>query len=211
MKENKNETGKKTGRKAVNLKTKNASKLSTENQIKQVKVPLDESLMILRERANTLATGQNKGLLHEETMEIIVFKLAAEYYAIETKFVREVYLLKDYTILPGIPAFILGVINVRGQIISVIDLKKFFGLPETGIGELNKVIIIQNDEMEFGILADNIQGTQLIPLSAIQTNLSNISDIGSDYLKGVTNEHFIILDAKKMLEDENIIVNQETK
>jgi purine-binding chemotaxis protein CheW len=93
----------------------------------------------------------------------------------------------------------------------VIDLKKFFSLPEKGLGELNKVIIVHNERMEFGILADIIHGTRSVAPDSIQTSLPNISGIGAEYLKGVTNEHLIILDAQKILEDENIIVNQETE
>jgi purine-binding chemotaxis protein CheW len=168
----------------------------------------DEKRAILRARAQTLAIEKTDESVSEEFLEIIGFRLSTETYGIETAFVREVYPLKDFTMLPGIPAFVLGIINVRGQIISVIDLKKFFNLPGKGLGELNKVIIIKNDRMEFGILADVILGTQLIPVASIQTSLPKISGIGGEYLKGVTAEHLIMLDAKNILEDEKIIVNQ---
>lgn len=163
---------------------------------------------ILKARAKALSVEKREESFSEEFLEIIGFRLSTETYGIETAFVREVYPLKDFTILPGVPAFVVGIIAVRGQIISVIDLKKFFNLPGKGLGELNKVIIIKNDRMEFGILADVILGTQLIPVAAIQTSLPKISGIGGEYLKGVTIEHLIVLDAKRILEDEKIIVNQ---
>lgn len=168
----------------------------------------EEKRAKLKARAQVLAEEEKDNITQKEFIEIIYFRLASETYAIETAFVREVYPLKDYTTLPGVPAFIIGIINVRGQIISVIDLKKFFNLPEKGIGELNKVIIIQNEFMEFGILSDVILGVKSIPFDFIQASLSNFSGIGSNYLKGVTNEHLIILNAKNILEDEKIIINQ---
>jgi purine-binding chemotaxis protein CheW len=171
----------------------------------------EEKRAVLKARAQALALEKEDKTVKQELIEIIEFRLASEIYGIETAYVREVYPLKDYTILPGVPAFVLGIINVRGQIISVIDLKKFFNLPEKGLGELNKVIIIQNEKMEFGILADIIQGTHSVQLDAIRISLPNIGSVGSEYLKGVTKEHLIILDAKKILEDEKIIVNQGTE
>ena len=77
-------------------------------------------------------------------------------------------------------------VNVRGQILSVLDLKKFFNLPEKGLGDLNKIIIIRNEMMEFGILADVIIGTRRIPLEAIQPPPPAVTGIGAEYLKGVT-------------------------
>jgi len=74
-------------------------------------------------------------------------------------FVREVYPLRDFTVLPGVPTYIFGIINVRGQILPVIDIKKFFNLPEKGLGDLNRVIILYNDQMEFGILSDVVTVT----------------------------------------------------
>lgn len=171
----------------------------------------EEMHAVLKTRAQALALEKEDEPDKQEFIEIIEFRLASETYGIETTFVREVYPLKEYTTLPGVPAFVLGIINVRGQIVSVIDLKKFFNLPEKGLGELNKVIVIQKERMEFGILADIIQGTHSIPLKSIQTSLPDISGIGSEYLKGVTKEHLIILDAEKILEDGKIIVNQETE
>ena len=86
-------------------------------------------------------------------IEIITFTLATETYGVESAFVREVYPLKEFTPLPGLPPFIFGIICVRGQILPVVDLKKFFNLPEKGLGEMNKVIILGNGQMEFGIMA----------------------------------------------------------
>lgn len=179
-----------------------------ETSLQKDNLTADNTRAILNARAKALSVEKKEESVSEEFLEIIGFRLSTETYGIETAFVREVYPLKDFTMLPGVPAFVVGIIAVRGQIISVIDLKKFFNLPGKGLGELNKVIIIKNDRMEFGILADVILGTQLIPVAAIQTSLPKTSGIGSEYLKGVTLEHLIVLDAKSILDDEKIIVNQ---
>jgi purine-binding chemotaxis protein CheW len=164
---------------------------------------------ILKARARVLARETEEAGAAREFLDIIEFSLAAETYGIESAFVREVYPLKDFTPLPGTPPFVLGIVNVRGQILSVIDLKKFFNLPEKGLGQLNKVIIIRNDRMEFGILADAVLDARPIPLETIQAAPPTVTGIGAGYLKGVTGGRMIILDAEKILGDEKIIVHQE--
>lgn len=127
------------------------------------------------------------------------FRLATEKYGLESAFVREVYPLKELTPLPGVPPFVLGIVNVRGQILSVIDLKKFFNLPEKGLGQLNKLIILRKKQMEFGILADEILGARSVALDAIQAPPPTVSGVGAEYLRGVTSERVILLDAEKIL------------
>ncbi|HLA28974.1 MAG TPA: chemotaxis protein CheW [Syntrophales bacterium] len=164
---------------------------------------------ILKARARILARDRSEVDGARKFLDIIEFSLAGETYGIESEFVREVYPLKDFTPLPGTPPFVLGIVNVRGQILSVLDLKKFFSLPEKGLGQLNKVIIIHNDLMEFGVLADNVLDARPIPLETIQAAPPTVTGIGAAYLKGVTGGRMIVLDAEKILGDEKIIVHQE--
>jgi purine-binding chemotaxis protein CheW len=167
-----------------------------------------ENLAILKKRARLLAREAQVTDKDQEFLEIVAFRLASETYGIESTFVREVYPLKDFTALPGVPPFVLGIVNVRGQILSVVDLKIFFDLPEKGLGQLNKLIILHSQEIEFGILADDILGAHSIPLDTIQAAPATVSGIGADYVRGVTVERVIVLDAEKILSDEKIIVDQ---
>lgn len=166
-----------------------------------------ERRAILRTRARALAREPQQVVSAQEFLEIIEFRLASETYGIESAFIREVYPLKDITPLPGVPPFVLGIVNVRGQILSVVDLKKFFDLPEKGLGQLNKLIILRNEQMEFGILADEVLGARAIALEAIQATPPTVSEIGAEYLRGVTAECVIILDGQKILGNEKIIVH----
>jgi purine-binding chemotaxis protein CheW len=166
-----------------------------------------ESRSILRARAGALAQEQAQAS-EAARFEVVEFSLASETYAFEASFVREVYPLKEFTPVPGVPPFVLGIINLRGQILSIIDLKKFFDLPENGLGQLNKLIILRNNQMELGILADNILGARSIERDALQAAPSTVSGIGAQYLRGVTADRVIILDAGKLLGDDQIIVHQ---
>jgi len=165
---------------------------------------------ILKERAQALAREPKREEV-EERIEVVEFLLAYERYAIESRYVREVYPVKEIAPVPCTPPFVLGIINVRGQILSVIDIKKFFDLPERGLTDLNKVIILRDEEMEFGILADAILGVHSIPTYEIQPSLPTLTGIREDYLKGVTGERAVILDAKKLLSDKKIVVHEEVE
>lgn len=163
---------------------------------------------VLKSRAQTLAREPEKAQA-ADGLEFLEFLLAHETYAVESRYVREVYPLQDLTPLPCTPAFVLGIVNLRGEILSVIDIKKFFELPEKGLSDLNKVIVLQSDNMLFGILADAIVGVRRVPLSEIQPSLPTLTGVREKYLKGVTGERTVLLDAEKMLADEKIIVQEQ--
>jgi len=88
---------------------------------------LSAAAQILRDRAQVLARPPEQAAAADTLFELLEFRLAQERYAVETRYVREVYPLKDLTPLPCTPPFVLGVVNVRGHILPVLDLKKFFG------------------------------------------------------------------------------------
>lgn len=168
-----------------------------------------EKANLLKARAKALARASGDAPAAELHIEILEFLVANEKYGIESTPVREVYPLQQLTPLPCTPRFVLGIVNVRGQIVSVIDIKAFFDLPEKGLSDLNKVIILHSDEMEFGILADEILGVRSIPLDDLQPSLPTLTGIRAEYLKGVTEERTVILDAAKLLSDRSIVVHEE--
>ncbi len=145
----------------------------------------------------------------DQHVEIVEFTLANEHYGIESHYVRELYALKDYTPLPCTPPFVLGLINVRGRIISVVDIRKFFDMPEKGIGESSSVLIICEGKTEFGILADSIQGVREIAVKQIQQSLPTLTGIRGEFLRGVTGGQLAVLDARKLLRAKNIIVDEQ--
>ncbi len=164
---------------------------------------------ILRARAQALAVEPQAEIAAEAEVEVLEFSLAHERYALETRFVQEVHALKELTPLPCTPAFVLGIVNIRGRIMSVIDIKRFFDLPDGGMNDLNKAVVLADGGMRFGVLADRIIGVHCIPLASIQPPLATMTDIRADYLWGITAERLIVLDAKKLLSDKAIVVDQE--
>ncbi len=169
----------------------------------------EETTRVLKARAEALARTPAPAESAGERIEIVEFVLAYENYAVETRYVREVYPLENLTPLPCTPAFVLGVVNLRGEILSVIDLKKFFELPEKGLTDLNKVIVLEAESMLFGILADAVLDVRRISVAEIQPSLPTLTGVREAYLKGVTAERTVILDAEKLLADERILVREQ--
>lgn len=163
---------------------------------------------ILKQRAKTLAREPEKEK-DEQTIEVLEFLVAYERYAFETAYVREVYPLRELALLPGAPSFVLGITSVRGQILSVVDIKKFFDLPEKGLTDLNKIIILAHEQMEFGVLADVILGVQRVQVRELTETLPTLTGIRKEYLKGVTKERMVVLDAAKLLSDRHMVVHEE--
>lgn len=161
---------------------------------------------ILKERAIALAR-EAKMETAGSAIDVLEFDLAYERYGFELAYIREVCPLAELTPLPGTPDFVLGIVNVRGRVVSVIDIRKFFDLPDKGLSDLNKVVILASDTREFGVLTDRIIGTRSLLTATLQESLPTLTDVRSQYLKGVTGERLIVLDAGKILRDEKLVVN----
>jgi purine-binding chemotaxis protein CheW len=165
---------------------------------------------ILRERARILAKETVRNKLDGSTIDVVEFLIASEHYGIESSYVREVCPLRNLTPVPCTPAFVLGIINIHGQILSVIDLRRFFEIPGEQLSDLNRVIVLHSEEMEFGVLADAILGLRSIETERMQTSLPTLTDMRADFFKGVTGDRTVILDGSRILSDPRIIVSEET-
>ena len=206
----KNARSRKTGRAAIDWAEVRARLDAAQTAGERTWTPgADETGRILHERALALAAEPAGAQTLDQSIEVVEFLLAHERYAVDSAFVREVYPLENLTPLPGTPAFVLGIVNLRGEIVSVIDVRKFFDLAQTGLPDLNKVIVLESGNMVFGILADVILGVRRIALVGIQPSLPTLTGIREKYLKGITAERTVILDAAKLLADEDIVVQEQ--
>ncbi len=168
----------------------------------------DKVKTILEERARALAKSTETEM--GETMQLVVFTLADETYGIASDYVREVQPLGNVSPVPCTPNFVVGVINIRGAIYSVIDIREFFGLAKREITELTKVILVQAAGLEVGILADDVIGAKSVPLSDIKAPLESRGS-KEEYVQGVTRGMLIILNLEALLRDEQIIVHEEVE
>lgn len=164
---------------------------------------------ILRARARVLAQEPMDSRRASDELEVLVFVLSEGNVAIESGFVREVLPLKEITPLPTTPAFVLGIINARGQILSVIDIKRFFDMNHQALSNLNKIVVVENRLIEFGILVDEVVGVTTVPATDIQPPPAALAESYGDYVKGVTARGLLILNMGRILGDERLIMQEE--
>lgn len=165
---------------------------------------------VLNDRAQALARPVAPAPTGE-AMDVIEFCLAGERYGLEYAYVREVFPLSTLTVLPCTPPFVLGIENVRGEIVSVVDLHSFFELPQPALCDRNKLIILHSEAMTFGILADVVIGVRNLSRSALQPSLPTLTGLREEYLLGVTGEPLIVLDAARLLADPRLVVEESVQ
>lgn len=168
----------------------------------------EETRRILDMRAKAAAKPPARAD-NTERIEVVAFSLAGETHGVETCHVREVCPLKDLTAVPCTPPFIAGVMNLRGQILAIVDLRKFFDLPARGLTELNRVIVLRGGDDELGLLADSIDGVRTVAVSALQDGLPTLTGIREKFLKGVTGQLLAVLDGGRLLVDAGLKVDEQ--
>jgi len=170
------------------------------------------SRKILHARALVLSIPhQEDSSEQEDKVYVVMFVLSGETYCIEAEFVKEVLPLKELTVVPCTPPFVIGVISIRGQIFTVLNLKKVFNLVEKGISEFKKVIIIQFEDISFGIVADTILNSKYILRSMINLAPYSVKNQKNEYISGVTSDGLIILNGEALIKSSELIVNHKQK
>lgn len=173
---------------------------------------METSEEILAARAKLISGNRSiQNDLSGDGPTVVEFLLAPERYAVEELFVDEVMLLRELTPIPGVPDFVAGITNIKGRILSVLNLKILLGINTKGITELNRIIILKNNKMEFGILTDSILGTRNLPSEQLAPMPVTLQGTAADYVKGITADGLILLDCERMLSAKSITVNQKHK
>ena len=168
----------------------------------------EETLKILKARAGLLARKPSQQEQPPgDMLSVTEFLLAHERYALEFRFIREVCPLKELLPLPCAPPFMLGIMNHRGQILSVIDFKRYAGIPFKGITELNRVVILKSGDIEVGILTDEVLGTRNLSLLERQRQPFQ-TGILAHFIMGIAPDGCIVLDGGKIVADRKLVVEE---
>ena len=135
----------------------------------------------------------------------VTFFLDNEKYGIKVMQVQEVLRMTEIAPVPGAPSFVLGIINLRGNVVTVIDSRKRFGLPEKEPDDSTRIVIIEAGEHVVGILVDSVAEVVDLRTSDIETAPNVGTDESSKYIQGVssqTEELLILVDVDKLLSDQ---------
>lgn len=162
----------------------------------------------LRMRARAQALAAERAPI-AGAVDHVEFVLGGRRFAVQASHVREVRHLKELTGVPCTPPFVSGIINAHGRILAVIDLKKLLALAESGISDLNKVIILRQGDIEFGVMADDIVGTTRLPLSGLEPAPEGLVGHHAHCLRGVTPQGMVVLDGARLLAEPALVVDDE--
>jgi purine-binding chemotaxis protein CheW len=159
---------------------------------------------ILKKRADALAVPA-RDERESEGINVVVFTLGGERFALESAYLKEVSPATEIVPVPCTPSFVLGIVSLRGEVVSIIDLRKFFELPEVGLSDMNRLLVLSSGMMRFGVLADTVEGAKIIRPEDLK-KLPTLSGVREEYLMGVSPSGITVLDGGKLLADRSIIV-----
>lgn len=142
---------------------------------------------------------------------VIAFSLGDQHYAVDASAVREVVSLRSLTAVPCTPDFVAGVVNIRGNLLSLIDLAKFLEIPLRGVTDLTEILVLNAAGIEAGILTHEVLGLRLIPAGEIKPPLPNDDNVAREFVTGVTSDLTVVLDIERIFSDPGIVVHEEVR
>ncbi len=206
-------------------------------QISEAGVALEASVEISREEIEEIWARRAEELaalpVEEDErghIRLLLVRLGCEIYGIEAHHVFNVRAADQITAVPRTPAWVAGVINLRGRIFSVIDLRRYFNLPEgdrvdqdgfdTG-GVIPRIIVVETPDMEIALLVDEVLTVETLPMGDLQDATGTVRGLHPEYVQGViarpnasddqiqSSSMLVVLDLVTLLADERLIIHEE--
>ncbi|ASI95792.1 chemotaxis protein CheW [Vibrio rotiferianus] len=146
-----------------------------------------------------------KDTSNDEVLQWVTFQLEEETYGINVMQVREVLRYTEIAPVPGAPDYVLGIINLRGNVVTVIDTRSRFGLMEGEVTDNTRIIVIESERQVIGILVDSVAEVVYLRSSEIDTTPSVGTDESAKFIQGVSNRDgklLILVDLNKLLSED---------
>jgi len=140
-----------------------------------------------------------------DELQVVVFELENSYYGVHILQVQEIIKMTEITKLPNTPKFIEGVVNLRGRIIPVMDLRKRFGLNPIPVNEEWKILILKTEEVLFGVMVDQISEVEKISVGIIEVPPKIVAGVKGEFISGIAKTDkrlLILLDIERILSEE---------
>ena len=146
-----------------------------------------------------------KSVDNDEVLQWVTFHLEDETYGINVMQVQEVLRYTEIAPVPGAPVYVLGIINLRGNVVTVIDTRARFGLSGNDVTDNSRIVIIEADKQAIGILVDSVAEVVYLRSSEIDSTPNIGTEESAKFIQGVSNrdgELLILVDLNKLLNDE---------
>ncbi len=142
---------------------------------------------------------------NDEVLQWVTFKLDTETYGINVMQVQEVLRYTEIAPVPGAPSYVLGIINLRGNVVTVIDTRSRFGLESSDITDNTRIVIIEAEKQVIGILVDSVAEVVYLKASEIDVAPNVGNEDSAKFIQGVSNrdgELLILVDLDQLLSDD---------
>jgi purine-binding chemotaxis protein CheW len=152
-----------------------------------------------------MTTRVAEGSANDPIYQLVTFRLEDETYGINVMHVQEVLRVTEIAPVPGAPPYVLGIINLRGNVVTVIDTRSRFGLPPGDIDEASRIVIIESEMQVVGILVDSVAEVVELKGSEIDSAPNVGNEESSKFIQGVAtsdNNLLIVVDLNKLLSEE---------
>ena len=136
------------------------------------------------------------------------FRLGDEIYGVNVMQIREVLPHSEITPVPGAPDYVLGIINLRGNVVTVIDTRKRFGLAPGNIDEQARIVIVEVDTQVVGMLVDSVADVTYLKQSEIETTPNIGNEETSKFIQGVCNKNdelLILIELERMIDTSPVV------
>ncbi|ABK35811.1 chemotaxis protein CheW [Aeromonas veronii] len=146
-----------------------------------------------------------QNLAEDEVLQWVTFQLENETYGINVMQVQEVLRYTEIAPVPGAPEYVLGIINLRGNVVTVIDTRSRFGLPSGDVSENSRIVIIEAEKQVIGIMVDSVAEVVYLRSSEIDAAPAVGTEESAKFIQGVSNRDgqlLILVDLNKLLSDE---------
>jgi len=148
---------------------------------------------------------RNETVDNDEVLQWVTFKLNSETYGINVMQVQEVLRYSEIAPVPGAPLYVLGIINLRGNVVTVIDTRQRFGLESSDVTDNTRIVIIEAEKQVIGILVDSVAEVVYLKASDIDDAPNVGNEDSARFIQGVSNregELLILVDLNQLLSDD---------
>jgi purine-binding chemotaxis protein CheW len=165
---------------------------------------------LMDQRARALAQVPDEAAKRGEVVEVLILLLAGERFAVETRFIQEVFHASAVTPVPGAPETLLGVTNLRGEVLAVMDFHRLLGLGQASLGEPTRLVVFGRQRAEFGVPGDEIAEVTTLRVADILEPENSLAGAVRDFARGLTQDGLIVLDGEIVMNDGRLVVDDST-
>ncbi len=180
-------------------------------ELERWEAPAVDLAALWRRRALELAADVDRAADREEALRVVVVRLGPDRYGVRLGSLVEIQKVGRVTRVPGAPAHVTGVINQRGRVLTVLDLRPLLGLPAAEAGPKARILVVEGAGMTVGVLAEEVEEVVEVPAAEVKPALAGGRGAGEDFVTGIVahrGQMVVLLDCHRLLRAPNLVVEE---